>query len=396
MGSNGIIGSILSSMRKVELEDLATIVGRPFNARMRKEDLVASLALYMTGSPEEWLSRLMERDLRLLKELAGLKDGEKLEADYPDYPSIVEAARLVETDESDEYVKKLWLQPEIRALVAPHLDKAIADGESSGRFELERLVLGYANLYGILPYERLTELVIDFYDQEYSPGDDYSPLVELLQQSPVLKLCRWYDGKDDIVCSPCVPDVKKLLETRGLDGDFKTFTHEDALEAGECAPDFAFGYGTTWCDSLESMLSEIGYEEDEYPLIEHDIWMSSQSDEEDDVLYDIISSKVDWRDQPRIYNECLGILSDYADHLPKWELFGWSASEKGMPGKNLFLDTSDQDRELEHPHWDLPSPTVTAGFGAFIGLSVPHVSREDPCPCGSGLKYGHCHGKYLS
>ena len=27
-------------------------------------------------------------------------------------------------------------------------------------------------------------------------------------------------------------------------------------------------------------------------------------------------------------------------------------------------------------------------------LSVPKVGRNDPCPCGSGKKYKHCHGKY--
>ena len=25
--------------------------------------------------------------------------------------------------------------------------------------------------------------------------------------------------------------------------------------------------------------------------------------------------------------------------------------------------------------------------------STPHVGRNDPCPCGSGLKYKNCHGK---
>ncbi|MBF3537002.1 SEC-C domain-containing protein, partial [Burkholderia pseudomallei] len=24
---------------------------------------------------------------------------------------------------------------------------------------------------------------------------------------------------------------------------------------------------------------------------------------------------------------------------------------------------------------------------------VPRVGRNDPCPCGSGKKYKHCHGK---
>ena len=25
--------------------------------------------------------------------------------------------------------------------------------------------------------------------------------------------------------------------------------------------------------------------------------------------------------------------------------------------------------------------------------TMPHVGRNDPCPCGSGLKYKNCHGK---
>ena len=25
--------------------------------------------------------------------------------------------------------------------------------------------------------------------------------------------------------------------------------------------------------------------------------------------------------------------------------------------------------------------------------AVPKVGRNDPCPCGSGKKYKHCHGK---
>jgi preprotein translocase subunit SecA len=26
-------------------------------------------------------------------------------------------------------------------------------------------------------------------------------------------------------------------------------------------------------------------------------------------------------------------------------------------------------------------------------LNVPKVGRNEPCPCGSGKKYKHCHGR---
>jgi preprotein translocase subunit SecA len=36
---------------------------------------------------------------------------------------------------------------------------------------------------------------------------------------------------------------------------------------------------------------------------------------------------------------------------------------------------------------------VAASMGAAVVASVPKVGRNDPCPCGSGKKYKHCHGK---
>jgi preprotein translocase subunit SecA len=36
---------------------------------------------------------------------------------------------------------------------------------------------------------------------------------------------------------------------------------------------------------------------------------------------------------------------------------------------------------------------VAASIGAAAVASVPKVGRNDPCPCGSGKKYKHCHGK---
>jgi preprotein translocase subunit SecA len=37
------------------------------------------------------------------------------------------------------------------------------------------------------------------------------------------------------------------------------------------------------------------------------------------------------------------------------------------------------------------------GAGAVAGAAaagnVPRVGRNDPCPCGSGLRYKECHGK---
>jgi preprotein translocase subunit SecA len=38
-----------------------------------------------------------------------------------------------------------------------------------------------------------------------------------------------------------------------------------------------------------------------------------------------------------------------------------------------------------------PAPGATPGGAPFV-RDVPKVGRNEPCPCGSGRKYKHCHG----
>ena len=39
------------------------------------------------------------------------------------------------------------------------------------------------------------------------------------------------------------------------------------------------------------------------------------------------------------------------------------------------------------------APAVAGGAAAAAAAEMPRVGRNDPCPCGSGKKYKHCHGK---
>jgi SWIM/SEC-C metal-binding protein len=55
---------------------------------------------------------------------------------------------------------------------------------------------------------------------------------------------------------------------------------------------------------------------------------------------------------------------------------GWECAVKVDPSEPE--DTTQLDRLLNPP-----KPTV----------SEQKVGRNDPCPCGSGKKYKHCHGK---
>ena len=104
--------------------------------------------------------------------------------------------------------------------------------------------------------------------------------------------------------------------------------------------------------------------------------------------------------------------SDYANSLPKWRLFGYSADETGA--LRVYVDPSEEPAEGE-PHWEMPHPSISEGYSDLIettpeldaltammppgfpfGMAIPHVAGDDPCPCGSGLKYKNCHGRNKS
>ena len=62
-----------------------------------------------------------------------------------------------------------------------------------------------------------------------------------------------------------------------------------------------------------------------------------------------------------------------------------------------------KEGEEDYPKWTMPEPTISEGFAGEMaskeypmGFAIPHVAPDDPCPCGSGLRYSRCHGKYLS
>jgi hypothetical protein len=187
-----------------------------------------------------------------------------------------------------------------------------------------------------------------------------------------------------------------------------SFTTEDAREAGAGAPYFTVGMRTREGMALEQLYRRLGYEGFELVKAEHDTWIEAQyTDEYNEALFHPLmdSPKARTLDEAS-WKACCQIVADYADSIPKWALNGFSARESGK----MQLDAASWDSEPEekdsaasaeeYPHWIMPELTVSDGYpriGGFpLGFAIPHVAPDDPCPCGSGLRYSHCHGKYLS
>lgn len=379
--------TLLDGFQKPELQDLGSLLGRELSPRLRKSQLVEQLDVYLRGEPGRWLSHLMERDVRLLRELVNAGPEKVQYQDYAIYPSLVEVSGLVEHDDTDEHFHKVWITREMYDIVAPFVEKAIKRGERSGQFDIERIGLGYLNLYGIMSTPLFLDLITAYYEQHYN--NNYGELMHMLQQSPMVKLCRYTDKWGDYLCSPCVSDPEEIHTLRQQLGQKKKgrFTEDQAREAGAGAPYFTVGMRSHEGMALEQLYRRLGYEGFELVKAEHDTWIEAQytSDYNEALFHPLMDSPQGQHLDEESWKVCCQIVADYADAVPKWALNGLSAREAGQMQLDMKLNSLRS--------WDkLPEVADIPG----MGFAIPHVAPDDPCPCGSGLRYCHCHGKYLS
>jgi len=396
----------------MELRDLGNLLGSDLSPRLRKSQLVEQLHTYLRGEPRRWMSHLMERDVRLLRELVHAGPEKVQYQDFADYPSLLEVSGLVQYDDSDEHYHKVWISREIYDIVAAEVDKVVHIGERNGQFEVERIGLGYLNLYGVIPTERFISLLMDWYEGRY--GSNYERLSRMLHQCPLVKMYRYTDQWGDYVCSPCVENVEEVFTQREQlrQHHFQEFTDTDARESGAGAPYFTVAMKTPEGMRLEQMYRRVGYEGYELVKAAHDTWLEAQytAGPNDALFQPLMDSPMCQELDEESWLHCCEIVVDYADSVPKWFLCGHSAREKHLCEVDWesFRRMAQQAPEApvadgEYPRWEMPEPTITDGFASELnsdflplGFAIPHVAPNDPCPCGSGLRYCRCHGKYLS
>lgn len=374
--------TLLDGFQKPELQDLGNILGSSLSPRLRKSQLVEQLHTYLHTEPRQWMSHLMERDVRLLRELVHAGPEKVQYQDYADYPSLLEVTGLLPYDDSDENYHKVWITRELYDIVAPEVDKVFRALEKNGQFEVERMGLGYLNLYGILPTEHFVDLMMDWYKEAHD--GDFVRLTRILHSSPLVKMYRYTDKWGDYLCSPCIYDVDEIFSLRESFGkqsyrdSAPGFTPQEACEAGAGAPYFTIGLHSLPGMRLEQMYRRLGWEGLDLVKAVHDTWMEAQytSGSNDALFQPLLDSPLCQDLDSKAWENCCQIVCEYADSIPKWCLFGLSAAQTGLC-------------KAVHQSWETPEIYPQ-------GFAIPHVAPDEPCPCGSGLRYCRCHGKYLS
>ena len=361
----------------------------------RRQDLVKALSDLFTGEPARWLDRFMEGDLRVLSRLCAAGPEVPVDLIPTDYPMVIEVLHIARFDKSPSAADLVsaCIPTVFYDLIHNDIDAVIERKEKDGSFDVERLALGALNAFGVVPLATFVENIFSDFDDMAEMRSFAANLVKC----PVFRLYQEEFKGTAYMVSPDIENFEDLMRKRSK--MYKGVRRYASLEvpdlraAGENSPFCFYGAHTPEGQALLDLLEQTGYEGEELDYAAHSVWVNAQY-EPDEKNLDILLSPVTQRDAYietyEEFEEFARIIIRYANSVPKWLLKGHSADQTGMM---IYSLPEDFFREEFEENLNYGEEMMQYFDRANRVRPVP---PDDPCPCGSGLSYRFCHGKYVS
>lgn len=351
-------------LKKSELIEISDFFGFPVDRRAKKEVLLKEICHFLTSDPEYWLSLLPQRDAYFLRRLVAEGPGRPVFLEYPDNISVIELLKIIGSEYEDEDWRKAWIDSPVYELVAPHIDKVIECKENDGSYQIERVVMGYLYIYGIISAEDLVDIM--FRDLEMDT--DFDRINDLIAQCPAIHIYKENINGVNYFFAPNLFNFEEVLDRISDLHDvkeYKYFNWEEAGKAGKDVPFNCYGLDTPEGAALENMLADLDYNGEERKSIIHRIWYCAQfagDDEAAEQLFDCIGDRQDWFDAFEDYKSCVDTITAYANSLPKWMLKGHSADELNIMKISIKVDMEDAQYEPdEGPRYEYAAVCNSSG-----------------------------------
>ena len=370
----------LMSRTKIQLRILGDMLGCELKSSLRKSEMATGLADYIINCSDVWLRNLPQRELDLLEIMVKMEKGSEYRTFLQPYGTVMETFGFI-TEETTDDSSIFSIVPELYDSIKEHLPMALSFRTANNYMEFEALLMGILNIYGLVEHKKVVEIISSIYDFETDPQLAVRSL-QFLYESFLMKMdtvrkngliyhrTMIRNGNLDEV----IPERESRVEIK----DYRQFSKEEFMAAG-FDPLYPFvGKDTPTGKKLTAFMKKVGMGEEERNVIGTLVWLNAQEGGTKGPLgaIHLFDGLLKGFDQVQ---EMMGVVQEYMNNVPKWIFKGYSSHE-------VF-------EKYEKPNLrPLPEKMPPAGFG----MGVPRVERNDPCPCGSGLKYKNCHGKYNS
>ena len=357
---------------KKHISYLGELMNCELQSGLSKSEMASILADYIINRSDEWLRCLPQRELDLLEIMVKMEKGDEFRTFLQPYHTILESLGFLFEERTDDS-SIFTIAPEIYDSIREHLPLALSFRAATGYMEFEAVLTGMLNIYGLLELDDVMKLFATVYDFETAP-ESAAMSLQFLSETFLLKvplLCL-----DDVIYKSTIfmrKNIGKMVtEKRKEIKDYCHFIKEEYMSAG-LNPLYPFvGWDSKYGRKLISYMKEIGLSKHTSDVLGSLIWLKAQECG-DDVMTEVLSLFDGLIDDDARQRELKIIIRDYIENVPKWCYKGFSSNE---------ISKKSEKPSAEN--------TVKAIFGSF----VPKVGLNDLCPCGSGLKYKNCHGKY--
>lgn len=396
---------ILDGYYKDELREMGRVLGLgEFKLTAKKSFMVEEIAGSILNSPERWLCQLTEHDLFMLKKGVDAGREQTVEMDFSPIPSALEHINVIEMSYSEETGEHFAVVPDVYDAICGKVDEVIARKTEDGSFHLDRLILSILNIYGMVPFKVFLETLVEIRDTA-----GYSDIrIEDLSESSLLMASRVFHQNQLYLATPYMSEPELILKLRRKNQSPKGSRYakidvQRAIEACENMPFGTYGIKSPEGQAVLEMLRTLGYDQEQSLAELHDIWLNAQYpmlEQATSMLFASVEDVVDAVGKFDRYEDCVKTIADYANSIPKWILRGFSANETGLLKVDIEVMESERAEEApddipDYLRNSLPQPDAATDISKY-GIAIKRVGLNDPCPCGSGLTYGRCHGKHVN
>ena len=381
MGKDNLIHQAFEDLNKDDLNTLRKMAGYPIKSNPKKADLVDALEDNFRKDPVSLLSELPVYDLLILSKLCGMRrDTCILCEKYPDmlYSMIY---NIVEWDISEDDGNKieLWLTDDMYNLISPFVEKILKDVEKEKRYLIDYFFWGMLWVYGTPTTRDFINVLKKAFGNDEK---DWGPIF--------IDLCNYFPFEDmDIdgtFLNPVIMDydyLQQQREIRGMDKKpVKEYSLEEIIAVGATGPYFHYGRDTKECKDAIAALRKCGFNFNDASARISRLYLDVQEVEEPLKTSEMMQRTIGTPKLKSVdeLNSVIQPIMEYMNSVPRWFLGG--RSPKDIP---VSREAKAQLASMAAAAEKMSSMTNFSGVG-----------RNDPCPCGSGLKYKHCHGKYQS
>lgn len=388
----------LQELKVEEIRFVARIIGITMPSGAKKDVLCKTLAASLVQEADAVLDGLTVFELRLLVQILD-NGGSKR---FPPYMEnvfslsrirIANAGFVDKEGEDGGLDSVITIPDELCFAFTPIIRQILDDKEAYGVEQIEQAAAGLLAIYGVMPLDLLAKQLATLF-----PDWTEGRLKLNLKRKYLFKVRspKW-DVNTIYAATPFLSDEgmnvyfdRHLFQ---LPTEYKPMPSKDAImRFGQMPlPDIC----TSGAIELRKLYKEaFGEEEGEWQFM--DIWMDSQQMQLRDMTERILQELCETEED--ITPELVSIIKRFLNHLPNWSMYGYSVKDHAL---QLSVSEEQANRKIDIAYRsDTGATHEKKSTLSLLDLSADNpywdgqkIGRNDPCPCGSGLKFKKCHGK---